>query len=170
MIFDYFEDLKPTNHYATDLVKCFLDKYNFISKRQKYGDYPYKEVMKDITSVLNDCFKDEKLNALRNFTRVMTKDGYLYSHLEKTTCYVLPVQTSFDYDEPEETTDIQEDSNTDEISPLLEDIKAADYINITDPMFYWAEKSLQMDIENLDEVTFVKILHNKKIQVTISNV
>ncbi len=130
-----------------------------------------------------------KKNPIVNFKVISTGKEFLYQYQDNpklkaitpteidvpnkymTTKLLKPTQTNFNFEQIDEeiTSDSQlilEEQNITENCPLLEDIKAADYINKEDLFFTLIE---QMNLHNLQTLNFTRIEHKKKIQVTISN-
>lgn len=173
MVIDFFNN-PQSDKKLNDLCHDFIARYNFTSKRLKYGNDIFKAVQKDIASVLNYFYTKENLISLRNFHRIDTKEGYLYSSLPKTTSYVLPKETSpqlaLDFEQKDEQeTPLEANTTTEENCPLFEDIKAADSINNPDLISAILENYQQMNIYNLEEITFIATRGNKKITINISN-
>ena len=172
MVIDFFNNHEIGQHMLNDLCYNFIEKYNFTSKKLKYGDDIFKAVQKDIASVLKDFFTNENLIPLRNFTREKTKDGFVYSYLQKTTNNVLPKETSsqlvleFELKEQQETT-LEETPTMEENCPLFEDIRASDKIN--DPIQMIVDNYANIDLYGIDEVQFTATKFGKKITITIAN-
>ena len=168
MIIDFFNNQETGKHKLNDLCYNFIEKYNFTSKKFKYGDDIFKAVQKDIASVLKDFFTKENLIPLRNFIRENTKDGYLYSSLPRTSNNVLPKQLALEFElkEQQETT-LEETPTMEENCPLLEDIRASDKIN--DPIQMIVDNYANIDLYGIDEVQFTTTKFGKKITITIAN-
>ena len=174
MVIDFFDN-PQTDKKLNDLCYDFIKRYNFTSKRLKYGNDIFKAVQKDIASVLNYFYTKENLISLRNFHRIDTKDGYLYSSLLKTTNHVLPKETpsqlAMDFElKEEEETPLEENTTMEENSPLFEDIIAADFINKEeDVITKILDNYNKINIFNLEEITFITTRDNKKITINIAN-
>lgn len=173
MVIDFFNN-PQSDRKLNDLCYDFIGKYNFTSKKEKYGDDIFEAVQKDIASVLKRFYTKENLIPQRNFHREETKEGYLYSSLPKTTSYVLPKETNpqlaLDFEQKDEQeTPLEANTTTEENCPLFEDIKAADSINNPDLISAILENYQQMNIYNLEEITFIATRGNKKVTINISN-
>lgn len=167
MCIEYFDN-KVENVNLNDIVTYLINKYKFTAKRHKYGNDIFKYVQKDIASVLNLFCNQKQYAQYKNFTREMTKNGYLYKSSSLETNYVLPKQTEFNFEEHTSNEIYLEDEiiNMNKTSPLFEDVKAAEHINNQNLFQPLIE---QMNIYNLEELNFTRIENNKKIQVTITN-
>jgi len=174
MIIDFFDN-PQTEKKLNDLCYDFIARYNFTAKRQRHGDNIFIPVQKDIASVLNYFYTKENLISQRNFHRIDTKDGYLYSSLSRTTNNVLPKQTSsqlaMDFElKEEQKTPLETNTTMEENCPLLDDIKAADSINKEEDVITTIlDNYNKMNIFNLEEITFITTRDNKKITINISN-
>ena len=171
MVIDFFNN-PQTDKKLNDLCYNFIEKYNFTSKKLKYGDDIFEAVQKDIASVLNYFHTKENLISSRNFHRKNTKDGYLYSSLPRTTNNVLPKKISpqlameFDLKEELETT-LEETPTMEENSPLFEDILAYDKIN--DPIQRIIDKYTNIDLYGIDEFQLTTTKGGKKITIIIAH-
>lgn len=170
MVIDFFN--KPqTDKKLNDLCYDFIKKYNFTSKRFKYGDNIFEAVRKDIASVLKSFYTKEKLISSRNFHRKNTKDGYLYNSLTRTTNNVLSKvispQLALDF-ELKEQQEIPPKENTtmDENSVLFEDILAFEKIN--DPIQSIIDKYTNIDLYGIDEFQLTTTKGGKKITIIIA--
>lgn len=185
MVLTFFASNQSGKYKLNDLCFDFIDRYKFASKRHKYGDDIFIPVQKDISSVLNTFFTDDKRIAMRNFIREETSDGYIFSYQPKSSCHVLPTQKSFDFEETDDKQiylekeiikteenkqeDKQEEIISKEISPLMEDIIAADQISAKDPIESFIENLEIMNLHNFEEVNVVRIVKNKRVQMIITN-
>ena len=171
MVIDFFNN-PQTDKKLNDLCYNFINRYNFTSKRLKYGDDIFEAVQKDIASVLKYFYTKENLISSRNFHRKNTKDGYLYSSLPRTTNNVLPKETSpqlamdFELKEQKETSS-KENTTMDENSLLFEDILASDKIN--DPIQSIVDKYTNIDLYGIDEFQLTTTKGGKKITIIIAN-
>lgn len=174
MVIDFFDN-PQSDKKLNDLCYDFIARYNFTSKRLKYGNDIFKAVQKDIASVLNYFYTKENLIPQRNFHRIDTKDGYLYSSLLRTTNHVLPKETSpqlaMDFElKEEQETPLETNITMEENCPLLDDIRAADSINKEEDVISTIlDNYNKMNIYNLEEITFITTRDNKKITINIAN-
>ena len=190
MCVNYFESHRSGGHDTMQVTK-YLDKnYKFASKRKKYGKNILLVLRKDVASALNDLNKDEHLIPHKNFTRIKSKRGYLYSYLPKTTSNILdettnnkPFQTALDFEAPDEQeTPLElpktEEDNSEETtsetssimqdnSPLFEDVQAAFKINGAIEMAI--DETKKIILHGLDDCNFSITKNRDKITIEISN-
>jgi hypothetical protein len=188
MVFRLFDNSDVKGYLLKHITSNLMERYNFVNLRSKYsGKELERRLRRIISSLLSAYYEKEYLAAQRNFERVMTEEGYLYSSLPKTSDLVLKPQSSaqlaLDYDtkdepetdelvedepdtsEDEETT--SEETTMQENCPLLDDILASD--NINDPIQRIIDNYSNIDLFGIDQVQFTATKSGKKITITIAN-
>jgi len=167
MVIDFFNN-PQTDKKLNDLCYDFINRYNFTSKRLKYGDDIFEAVQKDIASVLKYFYTKENLISSRNFHRKNTKDGYLYSSLPRTSNNVLPKQLALEFELKEQLeTTFEETPSMEENSPLFEDILASDKIN--DPIQRIIDNYANIDLYGIDEFQLTTTKGGKKITIIVAH-
>jgi hypothetical protein len=147
------------------------------------------EVSSNFTKFADSKYKK---NPIVNFKVISTGKEFLYQYqhnpklnlptpLEidvpnpyETTILLKPTQTSFNFEQiDEETQHLQthtEEQNTNENSPLLEDIKAADKISeFYDPINTIIEKFERLNLNLVKEVSFSGMVRDRKFKIIIEN-
>ena len=181
MAIDFFDTYTSEGYLTKEIQDIWIQKYNFLSKKNVHGNQIKVPVRKDVASILRKFWTIEKLIPLRNFERIKTKKGYLYFTKPRTTNHVLQTTLDFEQFETEDITSIDEiintENNTENIpieiddSPLLQDVKAADIVYKTNmKLLSMLEKIEQFQIEEKEEINFSYITNNKKITVNITNI
>jgi len=188
MVFRLFDNSDVKGYLLKHITSNLMERYNFVNLRSKYsGKELERRLNRIISSLLSAYYEKEYLAAQRNFERVMTEEGYLYSSLPKTSDLVLKPQSSaqlaLDYDtkdEPETDEFVEDEPDTSkdeettseettmqENSPLIEDILASDKIN--DPIQRIIDNYSNIDLFGIDQVQFTATKSGKKITITIAN-
>jgi len=110
-------------------------------------------------------FKENKKLKLPTPKEIVAPNPY------ETKTILKPTQTSFNFEQKETNEEreapLEETTNMDEISPLFEDIIAADKIN--DPIQQIIDIYNSINLHNLQDFNISTIRDNKKITIGISN-
>jgi hypothetical protein len=111
-------------------------------------------------------FKENKKLKLPTPKEIVAPNPY------ETKTILKPTQTSFKFDQKEEIEEreapLEETTIMDEISPLFEDIIAADKIN--DPIQQILDIYNNINLHHIDNFNISTIRGNKKITIGISNI
>ena len=188
----YFFQQHQEEMYSTNYISQYICNNFDLSKKKipKSGIPMMQQINNEVSSNFSK-FADpkHKKNPIVNFKVISKGKEFLYQYQDNpklklptpteidvpnkymTTKLLKPTQTNFNFEQIDESTTsdpqpIIEEQNITENCPLLEDIKAADYINKEDLFFTLIE---QMNLHNLQTLNFTRIENNKKIEVTIIN-
>ena len=111
-------------------------------------------------------FKENKKLKLPTPKEIVAPNPY------ETKTILKPTQTSFNFEQKETNEEreapLEETTNMDEISPLFEDIIAADKIN--DPIQQIIDIYNNINLHHIDNFNISTIRGNKKITIGISNI
>jgi hypothetical protein len=191
----YFFQQNQEEIYSTNYMSQYIcNNFDLSNKKIPKSGIPMIQQINNEVSSNFTKFADPKYkkNPIVNFKVISTGKEffYQYQHNPKlklitpteidvpnkymTTKLLKPSQTNFNFEQiDEEITQhpqpITEEQNMTENCPLLEDVKAADSINNPDLISAILENYQQMNIYNLEEITFIATRGNKKVTINISN-
>ena len=183
MIVDYFRKHTSGQHTSKDISIYLIDTYNFSNKVIRQGKTLLQVINGEVSSVLSEYYNVETKMALRNFTRTLNGRAYYYTSTENLDSFPvvdndkkLPVQTQLDlfkeYQPEYDCLESEEELETplQEISPLQEDIVAADKIRtFNDPFVEILNKVKVFNIDDLEEINIISIIDGKRITLTVAN-
>ena len=167
-VVEFFETHQDKKFNSTDVKNYLLQHHDFSKKIIRKGWTLEQTVMVETSSVLSLFYSDEKqyahLKPLRNFQREKIGNEWYYWHIN----YNAPIQTTFNFEEPQTNEEKTLEQSQEINSPLFEDIIAADKIN--DPIQQIIDIIKNIDLHNLEQFTISSIRDNKKITIDISNI